>query len=251
MEIIRSKDNKFIKTIKKLKTKKGRDKEGHFIAEGRKFLDYKEMPRDIIISEEFLGVYNIPSLLEEKVKVVSTSVFKELSTQEASQGIILIYPKFKFKENYEKKIVILDRLQDPGNIGTIIRIIDSVGFKTVFLMEGTGDIYNPKTVRSSMGSIFNLNFKKLSFEELKEFNEKERYKIHATGLTNESVDYLSMKLDGKDIFVFGNEGNGVSQEILDMANEIVKIPIYGSAESLNVGVATGIVLYKVREIMCD
>ena len=100
-----------------------------------------------------------------------------------------------------------------------------------------------------MGSLFNLNINYLSEEKLVEFLKKNNYNILSSGLTNESVNYNKVKLKGKNAVVFGNEGQGVSKEILSVSNEIVKIPIYGSAESLNVGVATGIILYKVKEIL--
>jgi TrmH family RNA methyltransferase len=250
LEFISSKDNKLFKKIKKLKQKKYREKEGLFIAEGHKFLDFKRVPKYIILrdgDEERYG--NIDKFDCLKI-IYSDTLFSDISTQENSQGIILIYEFLeKTLDSLGENIVILDRIQDPGNLGTIIRLIDAVGFKDLILTTGSVDIYNDKTVRSSMGSLFNLNINYMIEDDLIDYLKQNNYNILSSGLTNESVDYNKVKLKGKNAIVFGNEGQGVSENILDVSDEIVKIPIYGSAESLNVGVATGIILYKVKEIL--
>ncbi|MCK5779672.1 MAG: RNA methyltransferase [Psychrilyobacter sp.] len=252
MEFISSKDNKLFKTIKKLKIKKYRDRENLFLAEGHKFLDFSKEPRYIILHEDSEYKFSRIEKFKCKKLVYSDTLFREISTQENSQGIILIYD---FLDHMIKElgdnIVILDRVQDPGNLGTIIRLIDAVGFKDLILTTGSADIYNDKVVRSSMGSLFNLNINYMSQEDLIALLINKEYNILASGLTSESVDYNKVKLMGKNAIIFGNEGQGVSQNLLDLSNEIVKIPIYGSAESLNVGVATGIILYKIREILED
>jgi len=250
LEFISSKENKLFKKIKKLKLKKYREKEQLFIAEGHKFLDFSISPKYIILHEDyedkFVGVNNF----ECTKYLYSDTLFKEISTQENSQGVILIYEFLETTlENLENNIVILDRVQDPGNLGTIIRLIDAVGFKDLILTIGSADIYNDKTVRSSMGSLFNLNINYMTEEKLIEFLRENSYNILSSGLTNESVNYNRVSLKNKNAIVFGNEGQGVSTNILNISNEIVKIPIYGSAESLNVGVASGIILYKVKEIL--
>ena len=250
MEFINSKENKLFKTIKKLKLKKYRERENLFLAEGHKFLDFSITPKYIILRD---GVEeNFPKIDDFNCKkyIYSDTLFNDISTQENSQGVVLIYDFLSNSmDNLGENIVILDRIQDPGNLGTIIRLVDAVGFKDIVLTTGSVDIYNDKSVRSSMGSLFNLNINYLSEEKLVEFLKLNNYNILSSGLTNESVNYNKIKLKGKNAVVFGNEGQGVSKEILKVSNEIVKIPIYGSAESLNVGVATGIILYKVKEIL--
>lgn len=252
MEFISSKDNKLFKIIKKLKQKKYREKYNLFMAEGHKFLDFETVPKYIIIREEEENKYDNIHNFDCKKIIYSDTLFNEISTQENSQGVILIYEYLEKKTvNSEENIVILDRLQDPGNLGTIIRLVDAAGFKNIILTTGSVDVYNDKTVRSSMGSLFNININYMDQEDLILFLKGNNYNILSTGLTNESVNYNKIKLKNKNAIVFGNEGKGVSNSILSISDEIVKIPIYGSAESLNVGVATGIILYKVKEILED
>ena len=142
----------------------------------------------------------------------------------------------------------MDNIQDPGNLGTLIRVIDAVGIKNVILTKGSCDIYNEKVVRSTMGSLFNLNFKYLSLLELKDFLKENSFNVLVTALSEKSKNYDKMTIEEKNAIIFGNEGHGVSQELLDIANEQLIIPIYGKAESLNVSIAAGIFLYKYREL---
>ncbi|MBZ4683225.1 MAG: methyltransferase, TrmH family [Fusobacteriaceae bacterium] len=247
MQIISSKENKIYKLIKKLKTKKYREKEKLFIAEGRKFLDFKYKPRYYILNENDIETYSY--LIEkENTYIFSENLFYEITTQINSQGIILVYDYIPNNiEKLNNDIVILDKVQDPGNLGTIIRLVDAVGLNDIILTKGSVDIYNDKTIRSSMGSIFNLNIIYLETNELIELLKEKKYSVISTALSDETIDYTEMKLEEKNAFVFGNEGNGISDDILNISNKKIKIPIYGSAESLNVGVATGIILYKYRE----
>ncbi|MGB6129638.1 MAG: RNA methyltransferase [Psychrilyobacter sp.] len=250
MEFINSKENKLFKTIKKLKLKKYREREKLFLAEGHKFLDFSIPPKYIILRDGVEEKFPKIDDFNCKKYIYSDTLFNDISTQENSQGVVLIYDfLYNSMDDLGENIVVLDRIQDPGNLGTIIRLVDAVGIKDMLLTTGSVDIYNEKSVRSSMGSLFNLNINYLSEENLIEFLKLNNYNILSSGLTNESVNYNKIKLKGKNAVVFGNEGQGVSKEILKASNEIVKIPIYGSAESLNVGVATGIILYKIKEIL--
>ena len=146
--------------------------------------------------------------------------------------------------DYNEDIIIaLDDIQDPGNLGTILRTVDSVGLKQILVSKGTADSYNPKVVRSTMGAIFRVKIiecENLS-ETLKQV-KKHKYEVLATSLqtTNSiyDIDY------NKKVIVIGNEANGVSKEILDLADVKVKIPMLGKTESLNASVATGIMLYE-------
>lgn len=245
--IIESKSNSFFKKIKKLQKRKHREKERLFIAEGRKFLQFSYRPKYIICTEGYDE--ELPMKAGEIVYTFSKTLFKEISSQENSQGVILVYeyPKEK-KEKFSDDLVILDQVQDPGNLGTIIRLLDAVGLKDIILVKGTVDIYNEKTVRSSMGSIFNMNYYYMDYEELFSFLETQEYNIISTALTEDSIEYTQMSLKEKNAIIFGNEGNGISKELLEKSDEKIIIPIYGSAESLNVGVATGIVMYKYVEL---
>lgn len=248
MEIIVSKDNELFKRLKKLKTKKYRDMDKLFLAEGRKFLDFNEVPHMIIFKE---GVND--SLLEMGEKhscrkvMLSEKLFKELTAQENSQGVIICYNSKK--ENLETlgdNIVVLNKVSDPGNLGTIIRIADAAGFKDIILTKGSVDCYNEKTVRSTMGSILAMNIYYIEENELIDLLKGKNYKIIVTALEDDSIPYTKMKLSEKNAYIFGNEGDGVSKNIIELSDEKIIIPIYGTAESLNVAMASGIVLYEVR-----
>ena len=140
-------------------------------------------------------------------------------------------------------ILILDNIQDPGNLGTIIRTADSVGLKQILVSKGTADAYNPKVIRSTMGAIFRVNIIEIenlknSIEEIKENN----FKIITTSLQTEKSIY-DIKLN-KTAIIIGNEANGVSKEIKKLADINAIIPMKGKTESLNASVATGVILYE-------
>lgn len=252
MEIIESKENKLIKSLKKLKQKKYRDSENQFLAEGHKFLDYDFQPELIIIRED---IYQ-SKIYEEKIKkfickniVVSKKVFDELSSQENSQGLILLYKKKKKDlKNLEKNLVVIDDIADPGNLGTIIRICDATNFKDIILTKGTVDAYNEKVIRATMGSILNVNLHYLDKKEIIDLLIKNKYSVIATYLDKTAVPYNKIKLKEKNAIIFGNEGNGVSDDFINITDYKTIIPILSNTESLNVAVATGIILYKVREL---
>lgn len=252
MEFISSLDNNTIKRIKKLKQRKYREDEKRFLAEGRKFLDFDYQPELIILKENFEEIENINNKLEKfdcRKIVVNDKIFKELTSQENSQGVILVYPYCNSNiEDLKNNIVVLDKVQDPGNLGTIIRVADAAGFRDIILTKGSVDCYNEKCVRSSMGSIFNMNIIYMEESTLLKYLREKEYKLHITALEKNSIEYTQMTLANKNAVVFGSEGNGVSEEFLKSADETVIIPIYGSAESLNVAIASGIILYKVKEL---
>lgn len=253
LEYINSIENSSIKRVKRLKQRKYREEEKKFLAEGHKFLDFSYEPELIILKEGIEKESNIEKKINKfqcRKIVVSEKIFSNLTSQENSQGVILIYSYVKSDlESLEKNIIVLDKVQDPGNLGTIIRVADAAGFKDILLSKGSVDCYNEKCVRSSMGSIFNMNIVYLGEENLVEELKKRGYKLLVTALEDNSIEYTQMKLTQKNAIVFGNEGNGVSEKFLKSADETIIIPIYGSAESLNVAMAAGIMMYKVRELL--
>ena len=144
---------------------------------------------------------------------------------------------------HEEIILALDDIQDPGNLGTILRTADSVGLTQVLVSKGTADCYNPKVVRSTMGAIFRVNAIE-SNDLIETLNEikKNNFEIVSTDLKTEHNIY---DIDYKNIaIVIGNEANGVSEEILKISDKKIKIPMLGKTESLNASVATGIILYE-------
>lgn len=255
MQVITSKDNEIIKNIRKLKEKKYRDMNHEFIVEGIKLI--KEAVAEeakiklIVVCEECLkdGCLD-QKLLYEIAKYdciyVNQKVFSVLTDVQNPQGLLAVIEKQDKEENIHYKedvIVILDGIQDPGNLGTILRTIDSVGLSQVIVSKETADAYNPKVVRSTMGAIFRVNI--IESENLLETlknAKKHKYKIMATSLETDNsiydIDYH------KKVLVIGNEANGVSKEVLDYADEKIKIPMLGKTESLNASVATAVILYE-------
>ena len=261
MQRITSKDNEFIKHVKKLKDKKYRDESNEYIIEGIKLIEEaikeKAQINQIVICEENEKKNAISkSLMYEISKYdciyVTKQVFNSITQVVAPQGIFaIIAKKNNFgdgSKNYQIDytqdiIVVLDDIQDPGNLGTILRTIDSCGQKQILVSKGTVDAYNPKVVRSTMGAIFRINI--IECEDLiKKIKEarKHHFKLQVTSLDAEKTIYdVDYK---KKVIVIGNEANGVSQKIQDMADEKVRIPMLGKTESLNASVAAGIVLYE-------
>lgn len=254
MIFIDSKENNTFKKIKKLRTKKYRDSEKKFLAEGVKFLDFDTVPEIIFIDENYSENSEILNKIEKFKKsqkiVLSETLFKQLSSQENSQGVILVY---SYPENNIDEIgdnvIVLDRVGDPGNLGTIIRTADAAGFKDIVLTKSSVDCYNEKTVRSTMGSIFNVRLYYIEEETLLNILKEKKYKVISTVLSDDCIPYTEMKLSDKNAIVFGNEGSGIGENIIKNSHEKVIIPIYGTAESLNVAMACGIIIYKVRELI--
>lgn len=255
MQVITSKDNEMIKNIRKLKEKKYRDMNHEFIIEGIKLINEavaeEAKIKLIVVCEECLkdGCLD-QKLLYEIAKYdciyVNQKVFSVLTDVQNPQGLLAVIEKQDKEENINYKedvIVVLDGIQDPGNLGTILRTIDSVGLSQVIVSKETADAYNPKVVRSTMGAIFRVNI--IESENLLETlknAKKHKYKVMATSLeTNNSIYDIDYH---KKVLVIGNEANGVSKEILDYADEKIKIPMLGKTESLNASVATAVILYE-------
>lgn len=255
MQKISSKDNNLIKHIKKLKEKKYRDEFNEYIVEGIKVLKEaiaeKAIIKNIIFCESFIKKNTIEEMknikiLEDKSICVPDGIFKIITDVGTPQGVLAVIEKSKtidFKELNEEIFIALDDLQDPGNLGTIIRTADSANIKNVFVSKGTVDAYSSKVVRSTMGAIFRINI--IECENLQkslEFFKNKGYNIIATDLDAKKTIYdVNYK---KSIIVIGNEANGVSKQIKNLASEKVIIPMLGKTESLNASVATGIIIYE-------
>lgn len=255
MQVISSKDNEFIKHIKKLKDKKYRDISKEFIIEGIKLIkeaiEEKAKIKQIVVCDNCQNTDIIPKeLMYEIAKYecvyVTEKIFNSISDVNTPQGILAIIERntTETEIDYTQDIIVaLDDIQDPGNLGTILRTVDSVGLNQILVSKGTADSYNPKVVRSTMGAIFRVKIIECEDLErtLKEI-KKHKFKLVITSLQTENsiydIDY------NKKVIVIGNEANGVKEEIQDMADVKVKIPMLGKTESLNASVATGIVLYE-------
>lgn len=253
--VITSKDNEQIKHIRKLKEKKYRDEFGEYVIEGVKLIKEaiaeKANIKTIVACDDCVKNEEIdPKVMYEIAKYnciyAEEKVFKSISDVQNHQGLLAVMSKEKEEEKIDYKediIVVLDDIQDPGNLGTILRTIDSAGLHQIILSKGSGDPYNPKVVRSTMGAILRVNVIESQnlVDTLKKL-KKHKYEIVATSLdTNKSIYDIDYK---KKVLVIGNEANGVSKEVLDIADEKVIIPMLGKTESLNAAVATGIITYE-------
>lgn len=257
MIFIESKDNSFFKQVRKLKERKYRTKENKYLIEGFRLVQegFKagiEIEHVIIDEDsenrlhEYLGEY----IDCEKVYCMKNNLFSQLTATENPQGVIAVAKINDRRNELNGEFYLLcDKLQDPGNLGTIIRTAHAAGVTGIILTKGTVDIYNDKTIRSTMGSIFYtpiIHDNDLSFT--KELIQ-DGYSLVTTSL-EESKNFFDEDLNGKIILAVGNEGNGISEDVFDLATKKVKIPMPGGAESLNVAVAASIILFeKVRQGM--
>lgn len=244
--LITSKDNATIKEIKKLKEKKNREE--RFIVEGIKMIEeaiqYNANIELVVYSEKF----NISNIELNGIKTieVTESIFNTLTEVVSPQGILAVIRKNvdSKKINYSNEFILaLDGIQDPGNLGTIIRTVDATNLKQIIVSKDTVDTYSPKVIRSTMGAIFRVNvIEAESLPQELEKLKKEGFKIITTSLqTDKSIYDIDYK---KSVVVIGNEANGVSKEVYEVANEKAKIPMPGKAESLNASVAAGVMMYE-------
>lgn len=254
--IITSKDNELIKNIKKLKEKKYREETGEFIIEGVKMIEEaireKVKLKTIIICDDCKNQGCVPNdLMYEIAKLnciyTSEKVFNTITDVVNPQGIIAVVEKPAGEEtniDYKSDIfLLLDNIQDPGNMGTILRTADGLNLKQIIVSKDTADVFNPKVVRSTMGAIFRV--KVIEVENLtkviKEM-KKRKINVYATDLqTDQNMYDIEYK---KSAIVIGNEANGISNEILEIADKKIKIPMTGKTESLNAAVAAGVILYE-------
>lgn len=255
MQVISSKDNELVKHIKKLKDKKYRDESNEYIVEGVKLIEeaVKENAKikKIVVCEDTTRTYEIPTnvmleIAKYECIYVTEKIFATITQVTNPQGIMAIIEKNDKNKEIDFTqdiIVVLDDVQDPGNLGTILRTVDSIGLNQIIVSKGTADAFNAKVVRSTMGAIFRINI--IEVEDLKQSikeMKKHHFKLMVTSLQTDNSIY---DIDfNKKIIVIGNESNGVSQEIQDMADEKAKIPMLGKTESLNASVAAGIVMYE-------
>lgn len=253
--IIESLQNNLIKKLVSLKQKKSRQKYKLFLVEGIRFID--EIPdnwevEQYVVSESFEKKYldKIKQLKSKsKVYTVKDSVFKSISDTDTPQGIIAtcIQKNFNMSDVIcdNAFLIIADNLQDPGNLGTIIRTADAAGATGVLLSQNTVDLYNPKTLRATMGSIFHIPIiQNIDISETILDLKSNNITVIASSLKATTTPYL-VNLKKSVAVIVGNEANGVDENILNKADVLVKLPLVGRAESLNVSVASGILLYEI------
>ncbi|GAE30148.1 TrmH family RNA methyltransferase [Halalkalibacter hemicellulosilyticus] len=250
MKRIDSVKNERIKQWKKLHSRKGREKANQFLIEGfhliEEALKSNVVVQHILLEEgrEWPAEWKMDDA--ERIEVHIT-VLKELSDTMTPQGVIAIceLPNDGEIDNRNGCFLLVDRIQDPGNLGTIIRTADAAGMTGVILGEGCVDPFNSKVLRSSQGSLFHLPIYHGPLTEWVRAFKEVKVPILGTALQNAS-SYTAIEPLESFALIVGNEGEGVDQDLLKQTNQNVYIPIYGKAESLNVAIATGILLYHLR-----
>lgn len=258
---ITSVKNPLIKEIKSLHRKKNRTKRQSFIVEGIKIIeeaiDNHCSIKNIIYTDQLLNTKDGESFFQriktlDNLVYVPDNVFKEISDTENPQGILGVvgFQYDNINEVLKKKtpsLLLLDEVQDPGNLGTIIRTADAFNIDGIIFTEGCVDPYNPKVVRATMGSIFRVPLYYIlnKSQELEELRHK-GIKIYSTSLEGSIPVY---EADFKEGFILtiGNESSGVSDEVFSLSDKLIKIPMPGKAESLNAGVAASIIMYEVMK----
>ena len=245
--IIESNQNKIIKEFNSLKAKKERDKTGLFILEGKRLVD--EIPNSWEIKYLLKAESYSEDINFENVYTVKDSLFEKISETVNPQGILAVCHIKEFdvtNVDYSNSpfFVVLENVTDPGNMGTLIRTADAAGADGIFLSKGCVDIYNPKVIRATMGSIFHLPiYRNLNLMDLMEDFKNNNVKTLAAHLKGTSTPY-KVDMTTACAVIIGNEANGLSDEISEMASDLVKIPMPGKAESMNAGIAGGILIYE-------
>lgn len=237
---ITSINNEYIKEISKLNEKKYRDKSNKYLIEGlhlvTEALKY-DIIDTIIIREDFSYETNIKHI------IVSNEVMKKISDNPSIPKIMAVVNK---KESTIKgnKILLLDRLQDPGNLGTIIRSAVAFNFDTIILSNDTVDLYNSKVLRSTQGMLFNINILRQDLTSVINELKNNNYTIYGTKVDNGN-DVKEINKINKFALIIGNEGTGISDNILKQCDKYLYIKMNNNCESLNAGVAASILMYEM------
>ena len=246
-ERISSRKNPLLQQVRKLlSSRSARQKEGLFVADGTKLLEeaMRYFPGlETVILSEGVEVENIPEHI--RVVEVPEDVMESISPMEAPQGALFLC-RLPEKKAFEPKrgMLLLDGIQDPGNVGTILRTADAMDVPVV-LLEGCTDPWNWKTVRSSMGAVFRVPVIQSDWDTVKNACKAEEIPIGVTALSDRAADIREAKVEQMAL-VIGSEGRGVRKEILDSADQELIIPMNPHCESLNAAIAAAIVMWQIR-----
>ncbi|MBQ2747129.1 MAG: RNA methyltransferase [Firmicutes bacterium] len=256
MKTIYSSDNRIFKLLRELSVKKYRDRSGKYIIEGENLIEEAVKsgirPELIVVREDYEGKANAFLDEAEETVFMSRQLFEKVAQTETSQGIMAVVEKKVYTpdEFYEivgdGNVVFLDRLQDPGNIGTVIRTAEAAGYKGVISLKGTGDIYSPKTVRATTGSVFRMPVLVVDDLVTATGRIKEAGKKLVATCMDGSVVYYEADLTKDIVLIIGNEGNGISDELQELSDIRVNIPMMGKVESLNASIAAAILMYEAQ-----
>lgn len=261
IEDITSPQNSKVKLAASLKQKKYRDEHDLFLAEGLRLCE-EAIKSDYqlefcICNKEEMNHTRMQVLQEQlqrkncSIYQVNKQIYDKISDTKEPQGILLVIKKqvFCFQNLVEKtkkpSIIVLDGIQDPGNLGTVIRTADAAGCSGIIMMKNTVDLFSTKAIRATMGSVFHLPIVLgVEPEKLAMFTAENDIKLFVTALDAKAKSYFDVDYTQGTAIVFGNEGNGVSEELLTKSDEKLFIPMIGNAESLNVSMAASVVIYE-------
>ena len=257
--MITSTSSKQIKNLSALiKKAKERRNQGVFVVEGtRMFYEApKERLRNVYVAESFYADDKNKSEMDtymegqqEKLEVVSDSVFRQISDTQTPQGVMAVVemPHYELSEllkGDETHLLILESIQDPGNLGTMIRTGEGAGITGIIMNNQTVDLYNPKTVRSTMGSLYRMPYYiSNNLEDTIDILKGKGVRLYAAHLKG-TMSYDEPEYTGACGFMIGNEGNGLSDEIANMANTYIRIPMEGKVESLNAAISATLLMYE-------
>ncbi|GAB3803906.1 TrmH family RNA methyltransferase [Virgibacillus kimchii] len=244
--MITSVKNDKVKNWKKLHKRKVRKETESFLIEGFHLLEEARnshwVIKEVIVQQKVIvpdWCHSLP-ILE-----VSEQVFRQISRTESPQGIAAVVEMKEAQIIDGDHILIIDAVQDPGNLGTMIRTADACGFSGIVVSLDTVDIYNEKVIRATQGSLFHIPVQQRELKTEISSLKDNGYQIWATALQG-AVPFNNLDVPEKTALIVGNEGAGVKETLLAAADKTVKIPIYGKAESLNVSVAAGILMYYIK-----
>ncbi len=242
--LITSLDNDKIKKYARLKDKKYRDEENQFIVEGMHLVleAYKQgLIDELILEQDEVSLLNCPKVY------VTKEIIKKITTLETPANILAVCHKKEVLSEYGNRLLLLDKIQDPGNLGTIIRSAKAFNIDTIILGDETVDIYNPKVVRATQGTMFHLNIVSRNLKELLPELKNQEIPIYGTRVEfGDDISCLKNKDKNKYALIMGNEGNGVSKDILELCDKYIYIDMNHTVESLNVAIATSILLYELN-----
>lgn len=245
---IESIHNDIIKLIVSLKEKKNRDEKSLFVVEG--FKQVSEIPKDwkikfVLVTEKYKD-FNT-----DKLYITTEKIFKKISDTQTPQEILAVVEKKKFdKETVLSNkgiFVVIDTLQDPGNIGTIIRTAESFGCKGIFISKNSADVYSDKVVRSTMSAIFNIPIvQECDIVSLVQLMKQRQIKTYAFSLDTNNM-LSTFKFENNVALIIGNESKGINKNVLDIVDDKIKIDMRGKSQSLNAAVACSVAIYEISK----
>ena len=253
--MITSTSNIQVKELLRLQKKsREREKEGVFIVEGPRMAE--EIPRERIVklyvSESFQAkcVKEKNDRFIQEAEVMSDTVFAHVSDTKTPQGILAVVRRMEYTAEdilgETPHVLVLENIQDPGNLGTIVRTGEGAGITGVIMSNGTVDIYNPKTIRATMGSIYRVPFCYAeNMQAVMQKLKKCKIQTYAAYLEGSSV-HDAQNYKEATAFLIGNEGNGLTKELAESADWCIRIPMCGKVESLNAGIASAILMYEAQ-----